>query len=53
MITSAVLITDFSSVSWDFSFLRRPVLYFQFDQELLTGPGPRTSTSPPTSPDPW
>ena len=35
--TSRVLITDFSSVAWDFSFLRRPVLYFQFDQHLLTG----------------
>ena len=35
--TSAVLVTDFSSVAWDFSFLRRPVLYFQFDREMLTG----------------
>jgi CDP-glycerol glycerophosphotransferase len=33
--TSAVLITDFSSVAWDFSFLQRPVLYFQFDQRAL------------------
>lgn len=37
IISSAVLITDFSSVAWDFSFLRRPVLYFQFDLEMLTG----------------
>jgi CDP-glycerol glycerophosphotransferase (TagB/SpsB family) len=35
--SSAVLVTDFSSVSWDFSFLRRPVIYFQFDQHLLNG----------------
>lgn len=35
--SSAVLITDFSSVAWDFSFLRRPVLYFQFDSETLVG----------------
>ncbi|MFT4164119.1 MAG: CDP-glycerol glycerophosphotransferase family protein [Microlunatus sp.] len=35
--TSRILITDFSSVAWDFSFLRRPVLYFQFDQHLLAG----------------
>ena len=35
--SSRVLITDFSSVAWDFSFLRRPVLYFQFDQEMLAG----------------
>ena len=33
--SSSVLITDFSSVAWDFSFLRRPVLYFQFDQKSL------------------
>lgn len=35
--SSAVLVTDFSSVAWDFSFLRRPVLYFQFDQQMLVG----------------
>lgn len=35
--SSRVLITDFSSVAWDFSFLRRPVLFFQFDPEMLTG----------------
>lgn len=33
--TSSVLITDFSSVAWDFAFLDRPVLYFQFDHQLL------------------
>lgn len=35
--SSSVLITDFSSVAWDFSFLQRPVLYFQFDQQSLVG----------------
>lgn len=35
--SSAVLITDFSSVSWDFSYLRRPVLFFQFDRTDLVG----------------
>jgi len=34
--TSAVLITDYSSVAWDFSFQSRPVLYFLFDQNKLT-----------------
>ncbi|MDO8147997.1 CDP-glycerol glycerophosphotransferase family protein [Isoptericola sp. b515] len=35
--SSAMLITDYSSVAWDFSYLERPVLYFQFDREVLTG----------------
>ena len=35
--SSAVLITDYSSVAWDFSFLNRPVLFFQFDAGQLVG----------------
>lgn len=35
--SSSVLITDFSSVSWDFSYLRRSVLFFQFDRTDLVG----------------
>ncbi|MFL6098443.1 MAG: CDP-glycerol glycerophosphotransferase family protein [Actinomycetales bacterium] len=35
---SAVLLTDYSSVGFDFSFLHRPVLYYQFDQERFLGP---------------
>ncbi|WP_051681615.1 CDP-glycerol glycerophosphotransferase family protein [Cellulomonas sp. HZM] len=31
----AVLITDFSSVCWDFSYLHKPVLFFQFDRSAL------------------
>ncbi|MEU2201451.1 CDP-glycerol glycerophosphotransferase family protein [Isoptericola sp. NPDC019482] len=31
------LVTDFSSVAWDFSYLRKPVVYFQFDQASLVG----------------
>src|SRR6185437_10470438 len=34
---SAVLVTDYSSVGFDFSFLHRPVLYYQFDQERFLG----------------
>ena len=34
---SAVLVTDYSSVGFDFSFLHRPVLYYQFDQEHFLG----------------
>lgn len=37
LLDSAVLITDYSSVAWDFGFLRRPVLYFHFDTERLIG----------------
>lgn len=30
---SALLITDYSSVYFDFAYMRKPVLYFQFDSE--------------------
>jgi len=33
LITAGVLITDFSSVSMDFAYMRKPVLYYQFDIE--------------------
>jgi CDP-glycerol glycerophosphotransferase len=35
---SAVLLTDYSSVGFDFSFLHRPVVYYQFDQARFLGP---------------
>jgi CDP-glycerol glycerophosphotransferase (TagB/SpsB family) len=31
--TSNLLITDYSSVCWDFFYLAKPVLFYQFDQE--------------------
>jgi len=34
--TSSMLVTDMSSVAWDFSFLRRPVAFFLFDLEKMT-----------------
>ena len=34
---SSVMVTDYSSVAWDFSYLDRPVLYFQFDVANLQG----------------
>lgn len=34
---SAVMITDYSSVNFDFSFLYKPVHYFQFDRERFLG----------------
>lgn len=34
---SKFLITDYSSVSFDFSFLDRPVIYYQFDQKSFFG----------------
>lgn len=32
---SGLLITDYSSVAWDFSFLHKPVLFFQFDRSRM------------------
>jgi CDP-glycerol glycerophosphotransferase (TagB/SpsB family) len=32
-ITSSLLITDFSSVAFDMAYIKRPVLYYQFDEE--------------------
>lgn len=31
--TSACLITDYSSVAFDFSYMKKPMLYYQFDEE--------------------
>lgn len=33
LINSAVMITDYSSVSFDFAYMKKPVIYFQFDEE--------------------
>ena len=30
---SALLITDYSSVYMDFAYMKKPIIYFQFDQE--------------------
>ncbi|WP_426354088.1 CDP-glycerol glycerophosphotransferase family protein [Exiguobacterium sp. R-39] len=35
---SLLLVTDYSSVAFDFSFLNRPVHYFQFDPVRFIGP---------------
>lgn len=32
---SAVLVTDYSSVFFDFAYMRKPILYYQFDEELF------------------
>lgn len=34
---SALMITDYSSVGFDFSFQDRPVIYYQFDRERFLG----------------
>lgn len=34
-IESAVLVTDYSSVAFDFAYLRKPVVYTQFDKEAF------------------
>lgn len=35
---SAMMITDYSSVAFDFSFLEKPVVYYQFDRDKFIGP---------------
>jgi CDP-glycerol glycerophosphotransferase (TagB/SpsB family) len=30
---SAVMITDYSSVAMDFAYMRRPIIFYQFDKE--------------------
>ena len=32
---SKLLITDFSSVAFDFAYLKKPIIYYQFDKELF------------------
>lgn len=34
---SAMMITDYSSVAFDFSFLEKPILYYQFDKQRYIG----------------
>ncbi len=34
---SAMMITDYSSVGFDFSFLHKPILYYQFDKNRFIG----------------
>lgn len=34
---SMMMITDYSSVAFDFSFLNKPVLYYQFDRDKFIG----------------
>jgi len=33
LMRSSLLITDYSSVSWDFYYLKKPVIFYQFDYE--------------------
>lgn len=37
---SLVMITDYSSVAFDFSFLHKPVIYYQFDRKRFLGKYP-------------
>lgn len=34
---SAMMITDYSSVAFDFSFLNKPIIYYQFDRNRFIG----------------
>lgn len=36
---SVMLVTDFSSIAFDAAFVRRPVVYYQFDRDLVFGGG--------------
>ncbi len=33
LINSSLMITDYSSVCWDFFYLKKPVVFYQFDQQ--------------------
>ena len=33
--TGAVLVTDYSSVAFDFAYMKKPVIYFQFDEDVF------------------
>ena len=35
--TSDLVVTDYSSVAFDFAYLKKPVVYFQFDREKFFG----------------
>lgn len=37
MASSAVMITDYSSVAFEMAYLQRPVLYYQFDRDAFFG----------------
>lgn len=37
---SAIMITDYSSVAFDFSFLDKPIIYYQFDRDQFIGKRP-------------
>lgn len=37
---SAIMITDYSSVGFDFSFLYKPIIYYQFDRAKFIGENP-------------
>lgn len=37
---SSMMITDYSSVGFDFSFLEKPILYYQFDRDKFIGKRP-------------
>lgn len=37
---SALMVTDYSSVGFDFSFLHKPVIYYQFDRDKFIGKRP-------------
>jgi hypothetical protein len=34
---SALLITDYSSVYWDFAYMKKPIIFYQFDKQKLIG----------------
>lgn len=36
LMRSSLLITDYSSIAWDFYYMKKPVIFFQFDYEAYT-----------------
>ena len=45
LLRSMAVVTDYTSAAIDFSFLDRPVFYYQFDRTRFLGRRPSTSTS--------
>lgn len=43
MRSSALMVTDFSSTAFEMAYLRRPVLYYQFDRDAVFSGGHTTS----------
>lgn len=46
LIHSSILITDFSSILFDFAYMKKPILFYQFDKERFFGKHYKSSGEP-------